>query len=352
MFQLFKKAKKEQIALDIGSQKTKILHISKDGGRPAIDRALVKPTPPGSFNGGEILQEDDLALFLTKCIGEWEMEAEGSVIAGISGKGILTKQINIPKIEKSLIAEHLPFEAEQYLPYDLDEVDLDYEILKGVGEGPEQIPILLVAALQKTVSSYNSLFEKAFIACETLDASVFALFNSFERSHKLSESEVCLLADIGFDSSNIVIVLKNQVVFTRNIAAGGNLYTKEIQAKMGVGWAEAEELKISAGKKESQAKEALSIIEASHAALCDEFYSSYEIYLNFFANHSAAKIYITGGGSLAPGVDSALSKRFSVPVEPMRPFESLPLAGDLALESGALEPFFAIAAGLGRRGLE
>ena len=351
-FQLFKKAKKEQIALDIGSQKTKALHISKESGRPVIDRALIRPTPEGSFASGEIAQAEPLAEFLTKCVGEWEWESEINVIAGISGKGLVTKQINIPKIQESLIAEHLPFEAEQYLPYDLDDMDLDYEILKGINtESDDSIPILLVAALQETVKSYNSLFEKAFISCETLDANVFALFNCFERNYKMDSSKVYLLADIGFKNTNIVAVLKNQVVFTRNIAAGGELYTREIQKRLGINRAEAEELKISAGKGEAPAQDILSIIQETHAALCDEIFSAYEIYLSFFASFNISKAYVTGGGSLIPGVVSALSERFSVPVETMSPFESIGLSADLEDQKEALEPFLAVAAGLGLRGL-
>ena len=353
-FKLFKKAKKEQIALDIGSQKTKVLHIVKDGGKAVIDRALILPTPEGSFSGGEILKESELAEFLTKCVGKWEWESDINVVTGISGRGVITKQINIPKIEEDQIAEHLPFEAEQYLPYDLDDMDLDYEILNLKGTGGEidgTIPVLLVAALRKTVDSYNSLFEKAFINCETLDANVFALFNSFEKNYTLNKSDIYLLADVGFNTTNIVVVLQNQVVFTRSIAAGGNLYTKEIQKRMGIDWAAAEDLKISSGKGEAQAQEVLSIIKETHEMLCDEISASYEIYLSFFSSSSISKIYITGGGSLIPGALSALSGRFSVPAEIMSPFQNLSLSRALEPERGALEPFLFVASGLGLRGL-
>ena len=223
--------------MDIGSQNTKFLSFSSKG---IINNFSMEPTPEGSFDSGVILDPEKLKDFLMSCVGNLDMQNDFEIITGVSGKGIITKKIDILQMDEKLISEHLPFEVEQYLPYEIDEVGLDYELLTGIETSTsKEMPILIVAVLNSMVQQYNKLFEESFLQCGTLDTNHFALFNIFEKNYDLDETENYFLIDIGSKITNVVIAIKNQVVFARSLPLGGDFYTKELARRLDLGYAEA-----------------------------------------------------------------------------------------------------------------
>lgn len=345
---LFNKSKKQHLAVDIGSQNTKIMTLNPKG---HVDQLTIKPTPPNIFDTGAILDEGNLVDFLLNCAGTMDLKDEISVITGVSGKGVITKKIDIPQMEEHLIPEHLPFESEQYLPYEVDEMDLDYEILKGIPTSSEnQIPILLVAVLKNTVNQYSEVFEKSYMSCDILDASVFALFNVFEKNYSLDPNKNYLLIDIGLNSSNFVGVVKNQVIFTRSFPFGGNFHTQKIMNKMQVTFDAAEEFKKTLGHNKESPQELLPFIqEEVNPAFCGEIRSGYEVYLSFFPNHPVSEIYVTGGGSRTKGLLKALNDQMSVPVSLLNPFLNVKLNPNLMTMEEEITPFSSVVTGLALR---
>ncbi len=349
LLNLFKKLNKEYISLDIGSQNTKIMSLSPKG---VINRFLIKPTPEKVFDSGTILDTEKLGEFLMACIGDMDIENDIEVITGVSGKGIIAKKIDIPKMEENLIVEHLPFEAEQYLPYEIDEVSLDYEILRDIEAGNNDIPILLVAVLKNIVNQYDELFEKSFLNCNILDVNVFALFNVFEKNYDLDETENYFLIDVGLNITNLVAIVKNQVVFTRSLPIGGNFYTNELERRLGLSYAEAEELKKSASQEEEHPENVSSTLrEVIGPLFGDEIFSGYEFYLSFFPNNKISQIYATGGGSQCLGLLDVLSNKFEVPAYELNPFQNMELSFDLKSKEKNLMPFGSVVTGLSLRNL-
>ncbi len=347
LINLFKKTKKEYVALDIGSQNTKVASIS--GG--SINKFIIEPTPEKLFDAGMILDEKGLSKFLMVCLGNLDITTDIEVITGVSGKGVITKKIEIPYMEEDLIAEHLPFEAEQYLPYEIDEMDLDYEILKDMSSSSKtnDVPILLVAVLKSIVSQYNELFEKSFLNCDILDTNVFALFNVFEKNYDLDEKENYFLIDIGLSTTNVVAIIKNQVVFTRSLPIGGDFYTQEIEKRLNLNYAEAEELKKSVSQEAEHPEHISSAIKEINPLFSDEIFSGYEFYLSFFPNNKISQIYITGGGSQCLGLLETLNNKFQNSVYRLNPFQNIELGPDVLLDEKVLSSFGAIVAGLSLR---
>ena len=348
LLNLFKKSNKEYISLDIGSQNTKMALLSSKG---VISKFIIEPTPEKVFDSGVILDVEGLSKFLMACIGKLDITNDTEVITGVSGKGIITKKIDIPSMEENLIAEHLPFEAEQYLPYEIDEMDLDYEILRDIETNiSTETPVLLVAVLKNIVHEYNELFEKSYLKCNILDTNVFALFNIFEKNYDLDETENYFLIDIGLNTTNLVVVIKNQVVFTRSLPVGGSFYTNELEKRLSLSYAEAEELKKSASEDKEHPENVSSTIQETIGPLfCDEIFSGYEFYLSFFPKNKASQVYVTGGGSQCLGLIDALNKKFEVPVHQFNPFQGIELSPDLKFEEEKLLPFGSIVAGLSLR---
>ena len=352
MFSLFKKQSSSScFAVDIGSQYTKFIDlVPLKGDSYQIREIAVQPTPEGSFQAGKILSLDKLSKFLVRSIVELGFDKKTSVVAGIAAKGMITKKIDIPKMEESLIPEHLPFEAEQYIPYDISEMDLDYEILRGESSNSETIPILFVAILKKTVAEYISVFSEAQLECNILDGNMFALANAFEYSYGVHLDKNFMICEVGASSTSLVGVCRGQVIFARSIPVGATFYTQQIQNGLGVSFQEAEDLKKTASsEKDPKAQEVLTIIEKLHSGFCEELQASYEFYTNFFPNDKISEMFLTGGGSLTKGLSAALEKAFSIPFTILNPFQKVSLSPHLKQQEEKLRPYSAVGFGLSLR---
>ena len=348
VFNLFKKKNTPAIALDIGSQNTKIIKTSSARNQLHIEECQCHPTPPGVFEAGQILDAKKLSDFLAKIIADMHLGDNLNVTTGVSGKGVIVKKIDIPKIEESLIAEHLPFEVEQYIPYDISEMDLDYEILNSEeGTSEEHISILFVAVLKKVVSDINQVFGEAYINCSILDTNIFALANAFEHSYGVRENQNFMICDVGASHTLLVVVSNNQVIFARSLPVGGSFYTKGLHQKLDVSLESAEEM-----KKDVNLEDITAQLEGLHQEFCDEIYSGYEFYMNFFPNKPISEAFITGGASQTQGLISFLEKKFTLRFRNFNTFQNASMDSDLKNQEQALNPYSAVAMGFALRANE
>jgi len=346
-----KRSKKQYLALDVGNQNTKMMVFPP--GKAFVQNMIVKPTPPDSFQDGFISNEEGLSEFLTQCVAELGLEDKVNVIAGISGKGVIAKKIDIPQMDENMIPEFVEIEAEQELFYNKDEMELDYEILKGVNfDKPEAQSLLVITVLRKVIGSYNSVIKEPFMSCEILDTNFAALFNSFEYNESLNENQNYMILDIGCSSTNLVIVVRNQVVFARHLLLGGNFFNQEIQKKMGVDYQEAEGLKISASKGQETPQELASLISNElNEAFAEELFSCYELYHSLFPEKNVHSAYVTGGASQTFGLIEHLQKKLGFSIKQFNPFQNIVLNSELKNKQKELTLFSAVASGLALRSL-
>ena len=351
-FNVFKKRNESAyFAVDIGSQYTKFVDLIQLKDKTCqVKEIAIQPTPEGSFQAGKILSLDKLSKFLVRSVVEMGFGKKTGVVGGVAAKGMITKKINIPKMEENLIPEHLPFEAEQYIPYDISEMDLDYEILQEVDADQETIPILFVAILKKTVAEYISLFAEAQLNCDVLDGNMFALANAFEYSYGVHPDKNFMICDVGASCTTLVGICSGQVVFARSIPVGAAFYTQQIQESLGVNFQEAEDLKKSVSDdKNPKAQEVLGVIENIHPGFCEELQASYEFYTNFFPNKKISEMFLTGGGSLTSGLSATLEKTFSIPFTILNPFQKVSLSPHLKNRAEQLQPYATVGFGLSLR---
>lgn len=346
-----RKSKKQYLALDIGSQNTKIMLF--EPGKAVVEKIIMKATPPDAFQGGTISNEDLLYDFLIKCVSELEIENEINVITGISGKGVIAKKIDIPQMEENLIPEFVEIEAEQEVFYNKDEMELDYDMLTGVNfKKPEARSLLVVTVLKQVIESYNNVIQKSFMTCEILDTNFAALFNSFEYNKSLDTSKNYMVLDIGCASINLVVLIKNQVVFARNLPIGGNFFNQGMQKAMNISYQEAEELKISASSGQNAPKEVISLIKNElNEAFTEEIFSCYELYCSLFPERNIDYAYITGGGSRTIGLIAHLQNKIGIPIDEFNPFEKIQLNPNLKNKREEFKFFSAVVTGLALRSL-
>ena len=348
-FNLFGKSS-SHLAVDIGSQYTKFVSVARGKNRKyQIQEFLIKPTPENSFESGKISNLKKLSDFLVEVFSE-AFERENKIVGGVSGKGMIIKKIDIPKMDENLIPEHLSFEAEQYIPYDISEMDLDYEILDSSSK--DSISVLFAAVLKKTVAEYLNLFSESQLNCEILDGNMFALANIFEHNYGIYPDKNLMLCDIRAGCSTLVGVCGGKTVFARSIPVGGDYYTKEIQKNFKVSPQEAEDLKKSAlSGEEDGSREVFDFIQKVHSDFCDELKSSYEFYVNFFPENKISEMFVTGGGSQTKGLLKALEESFSLPFTLLDPFQKMDLAPHLKDQEEYLRIYSPVGLGLSLRGL-
>src|SRR5690606_17501018 len=163
--------------------------------------------------------------------------------AAVSGHSVIVKKISVPAMTVEELEESIRWEAEQYIPFDVNEVNLDFEILQH-GDAERPMEVLLVAAKRDLIDDYVNLISEAGLTPCVIDVAGFAVENAFEANYDTSPEEVVAVVNIGAQTTNINVVSGAVPAFTRDVAVGGNQYTAEIQRALSIGFDEAERIKI------------------------------------------------------------------------------------------------------------
>ncbi len=313
--------KKKLISLDIGANSIKLIELAKSRKSMSVERIAVLPTPMNAIVNGEIRDTDALATVISRIFEENKVAKKNIAIA-LNGSQVIVKKISIPKIDESLIAEQIKWEAEQYIPYEVNEVNLDYNVLKS-SDDPGNISILVVAALREAIGKNLELATMSGYSIDVVDIGGFALFNVFNHNYDYEDSDRIVLFNIGSQLTNFVVVENKEIVFSRDIPVGGHSYTQEIEKALGIDFQEAEALKISASKGEEVPQEVISTISMAHDYFCDEINSTIEFFLNSSESSGFTSSYVTGGGLRVFGLYEKMVKNYKV--KKLDPFKKMEL---------------------------
>lgn len=341
---------KPLIGLDIGSSTIKLASLRKAKQGVTLSHFGMIETPIDSLNGGEIIQSAAIAQAIKTLMLDCKVKLKHAV-TNIWGSAVIVKKITMPKMEAGLVAEQIKWEAEQYIPFDINEICLEFHILKGNPQNLETMDVLLVAAKRDFVSNYAFTVKGAGLKCDILDVSSFALANCFEFNYgKLSETVVLL--NFGARVTNFVVVERGEVAFCRDIPVGGINYSNDIHKELGVSIKEAESLKMGATIGQQVPDEVANVLRSTTDVIADEIQNSFDFYLATSNNASIDRIFVTGGSSKVPGLVSHISKVTNVNYEALNPF--LRVGYDQGKFSNEyisqIQPYAALAVGLALRG--
>ena len=253
----------------------------------------MSPLPEGLIEGGEIQDPAALASVIFSLHKDMGLRKK-AVCTGIFGGAVIVKKISMPKIDSKLVGEQIKWEAEQYIPFDLNEVNLDYHIL-GSPPNSETMDLLLVAAKQDYIIRYFEAIESAGLKCSVIDVNGFALANCFECNYGVRPKDTIALINIGGGVSNLVIIDGGQVVFCRDIPIGGTLYNMEIARELGISSQEAEELKIGASHSAESPPELLNVMSQTNDMICEEIRNSFDFYSSSNSGPEVNEIFLSGG---------------------------------------------------------
>ena len=311
-----------------------------------------EPIPPDSIVDGAIIDSPAVVEAIRRVFEANKAFQAKDVCASLSGNAVIVKKITLPVMTETELDESIYWEAEQYIPFDIQDVNLDYQILDP-GTGPESrgsMDVLLVAAKKEKIGDYTSVIAQAGRTPVIVDVDAFALQNAFEVNYGLEPGRIVVLLNAGASAININILQGDQSVFTRDISMGGNAYTEAVQKELDLPFESAEHLKKGLPVDGATFEEAQPVLRAVTENVLLEIQKTFDFFKATASSDQIDRIVLSGGASRVDGFREMLQERFSAPVEDFDPFRVVEWdAKKLGAEAAALAPTAAVAVGLALR---
>jgi type IV pilus assembly protein PilM len=343
-------APKSVVGLDIGSSAIKAVELKVSGKGFRLAAWATEPVPPDSIVDGAVVDGAAVSGAIRRLLDNKAFKTK-DVAASLSGNAVIVKTINLPVMTDAELAASIHWEAEQYIPFDIADVNLDYQILKpGTEPGAAAMDVLLVAAKKDKIADYTGLIEAAGGVPVVLDVDVFALQNAYEANYDLHPDQVVVLLNAGASSININILTGGRSLFTRDIALGGNSYTEAIQKELELPFESAELAKKGQPPEGIGADQVLAILHATTEDVLAEVQKTFDFFRATATSDRIDHILLSGGASIVDGFAEALQERFGAPVEKFDPFKKIVFdSRKTPVDLPQLLPTIAVAVGLALR---
>jgi len=312
---------KSAVGIDIGSSSIKLveLRVTKKGYQ--LVNLGMTPLSPETIVDGAIMNSPAVLDGIRGLINELKVKTR-EVVTSVSGTSVIIKKINVPMMTEDELNTQIQWEAEQYIPFDINDVNIDFQILGPSDEG--QMAVLLVAAKKDMINDYTGILNEAGLNPLVVDIDSFAVGNMFEINYPIGEGEVLALINIGASFINFNVIKEGISIFTRDISSGGGNFTEEIQRQLGLSFNEAEALKQSMGAEgESAPKEAFDIVEMVSDSISSEIQRSMDFFATTTPGVAVNRVYLCGGASQTHGLKDVITQRLDSPVELANPFKNV-----------------------------
>lgn len=348
---LFAKAK-TIVGLDIGSSAVKAVELKPAGKGYKVTAFGAEPVPPDAIVDGAIIDAGSVADAIKRVFDGNKAFKSKDVCASLSGNAVIVKKITLPVMTENELAESIYWEAEQYIPFDIQDVNLDYQILDP-GTGPNSrgsMDVLLVAAKKEKIGDYTNVIAQAGRTPVIVDVDAFALQNAFEVNYGLEADRVVVLLNAGASAININILQGDQSVFTRDISMGGNAYTEAVQKELDLPFDSAEQLKKGIPVDGATYEEAQPVLHAVTENVLLEIQKTFDFFKASASADHIDRIMLSGGASRVDGFHQMVQERFNAPVEDFDPFRTVTWdSKKLGGEPADMAPSAAVAVGLALR---
>ncbi|MEC9072205.1 MAG: type IV pilus assembly protein PilM [Myxococcota bacterium] len=312
------------VGLDIGSSSIKIVQLKEDRKGVHLRAFDVVPLPPETVVDGTLANFTAVVERLKEIVSNNKIRNK-NVSVSVSGHSVIIKKISLPSMTPDELEESIQWEAEQYIPFDIKDVNVDVQIINP-NAGQEQMDVLLVAAKKDVLDDYLSVVSEAGLSPVVVDVDTFAVQNMFELNYGFPPNETIALINVGASVININIIANAITTFTRDISMGGALLTTEIQKQLNVTHEEAEHYKTAGAANitnSSIAREVQALSEKISYQLTTEIQRSLDFYAATTVNADLSRIYVSGGSAQIPSLIRSLEQNLEVPVELVNPFKNV-----------------------------
>lgn len=331
------------IGVDIGTQNIKVAALQKRGDRWMLEGVARRKLPPGAIVEGTYMQPSTVSRAIQDAVSQLSLKGR-QVATSVRGRSVILRTLIVPEDEPEYLEESVATEVERVIPFDLNEVNFDFQVMGSLEDDPSQLKILLVASRRDIIEEARSTVAEAGLEPLLLDVHGFALANLYEQCDGIPPEEPVLLVDIGASFMTLIALEGGFPLFLRDLPLGGKNYTEELQRRFG--WsheiAEQEKKKEILGEGVEEVLQGVSLQIASEMEQTIDFFSS-STQRRIFKN-----IYLTGGAAGTRTLQESLQQRLHLSVEVFDPFEKLSF--DLDVRGDMPGPQFAVALGLAMRG--
>jgi len=314
-------SKKGLVGVDIGSSAVKAVEL-KVGGKGGDEYQLLniglEGLPPEAIVDGAIMDSGAVIDAVQNLFQDNRIKTTDCA-TGVSGNAVIVKKISLPQMSEEELAESIHWEAEQYIPFDIQDVQLDYEVVEG-GEAAGNMDVLLVAVKKDKISEYTSAITQAGRNPIIVDVDVFALQNCYEVNYVPEPGRVVALLNIGASIMNVNVVRDGSSVFNRDIAVGGNQYTDAIQKDLNLSFEQAEALKHGEQVDGASPESLAPILQAVSENITTEIQRTFDFFRATSQDDRVDQIYLSGGAAKVHGLRDLLTDRLDAPVELLNPF--------------------------------
>ena len=354
MLGLFNKKSNTLLGIDISSTSVKLLELSRQGERYRVEAYAVEPLPVGAVIEKNIAELEGVGLALTRVLVKARTGLR-SVAVAVAGSAVITKTIEMDAgLSDDEMESQLKIEADQYIPYPLDEVAIDFEVQGASVRNPERVNVLLAACRKENVEVREAVLTLAGLTARVVDVEAYALERSFgllaSRLAVSGERLTIAVVDIGATMTTLSVLQNGRIIYTREQLFGGRQLTEEIQRRYGLTLEQAGLAQKKGGLPDDYVDE---VLQPFREALVQQVSRSLQFFFASGQYSSVDHILLAGGTASVPGLDRLIEQQLGTSTQVANPFSEMILGGKVngaALASDA--PALMIACGLALRSFD
>lgn len=355
---LFSPKKPQLLGLDISSTAIKLLELSQQAGRGGaryrVESYAVEPLPSGAVVEKNVADVEAVGKAIRNVIRKAGTRTKHASVA-VAGSAVITKVIAMPaSLSDRDMESQIQLEADQYIPYPLEEVNIDFEVLGPSEKNPEMVDVLLAASRSENVDDRVAALELAGLGCSIVDVEAYAMENAcaqlIEQWSAGGEDQTIAVADIGATTTTLNVLHNRKIVYTREQNFGGRQLTEEIQRRYGLSMEEAGMAKRQGGLPDNYVPE---VLEPFKEAMAQQVNRSIQFFFSASAHRTVDLVVLAGGCASIPGIDELIQERLGVDALVANPFANMSVGSRVkpqALSNDA--PAMMIACGLALRSFD
>ncbi len=314
--------KRDTVGLDIGASSIKAVQLKADREGYELLRLGLAPLHPETIVDGVIMDSGTVISAIQQIFAENQIKTTDVAVA-VSGHSVIVKKIKVAKMTPDELEANIPYEAEQYVPYAIEDVNLDFQVLQSLSPDANEMEVLLVAVKKDIINDYLSIISTAGLRAVVVDVDAFALQNAFEVSYDIDREQVVGLVNLGAAVMNINILQGGVSEFTRDSALGGNRYTESIQKMLGLSYEQAESLKQGGEVDGRTFENARPAIDMVNTELLGEIRRSFDFFRSSSHSDTIHRVVLSGGSARLPGLVEYLAENLEMPCEVANPLRNI-----------------------------
>ena len=351
---LFSRGRQAVIGIDVSSSACKVLELSQQDGHVRVERYAVEPLPQNSVVEHAITEVEQVAQAVERAVKRSGTRCKYAAVA-VAGAHVITKTIRMPaNLNDADLQTQIEMEADHYIPYPLDEVNMDYQVLGPAEDNPEEIEVLMAACRKEIVDDYVAVIQGPGLSPAIVDIETYAMENAYaliaEHMPGGGMEKTVGVLDVGATTTNINVIHNNRSVYSRDHTFGGRQLTEEIQRRYGLSYEEAGLAKKQGGLPDNYQTD---VLRPFMEAMCQEAMRALQFFYSSSPFNSVDQVLLAGGCAQIPGIDEMVAARLGVPAMVANPFASMSLASRIKPQMLANDaPSLMISCGLAMRSFD